>query len=130
MRASIIAVLALSLSACYRSPPADDVEWKSTNDIVVEKIAEERGITEQDAQAVLDADIALQHKIDAIRQADPTLNWVTIGISTGKFSEDMNSGVYRTYEECLKGSWMADNECIPIPALPDSYWNAEQAVAQ
>jgi hypothetical protein len=70
------------------------------------------------------AEVARWERINAIRRADPALNWLNIGITTDKFSESLSSEVYKTFKECAKSSWMEDNECIPIPALPDSYWAA------
>jgi hypothetical protein len=73
----------------------------------------------------MDEAVVRQQKTDAIRQADPALNWVGIGISTGKFSESMASWTFRTYDECVKYPRGEASECIPIPALPKSYWDAE-----
>lgn len=75
------------------------------------------------------AEIARGRRIEAIRHADSALNWINIGVTTGKFSESLGSSVHKTFDECIKSSWMEDNECVPIPALPDSYWNAGEQVA-
>jgi hypothetical protein len=78
------------------------------------------------AQAELNAQIARERQIEEVRQRDSALNWVNIGISTGKFSESLGTSVHRTYEECIAHSVREANECFPIAALPGSYWAASE----
>lgn len=65
-------------------------------------------------------------RIEEIRRKDPALNWVNVGISTGKFSESINTTVYRTYDECERDPFMETSSCFPIARLPESYWKAEE----
>lgn len=72
----------------------------------------------------VEAQLLLEKQVESQRQSDPALNWVNIGIATGKFSESIHSSVHRTHADCAAASYMEDNTCFPIRALPDSYWNA------
>ncbi len=76
------------------------------------------------AEAEAEAQLARERKIEEIRQRDPNVNWVNIGITTGKFSESLRTSTHKTYDECVAHSYMEDNDCFPIAALPESYWNA------
>jgi predicted small lipoprotein YifL len=76
------------------------------------------------ARQAAEAERLRESQIQAARQSDPALNWVSIGISTGKFSESIASSVYKTHEECVQHSYLSDNTCFPIAALPSSYWDA------
>lgn len=122
----------LLLTACYQSPSEQTSasvqpdQQKSDYDIAIDEYAESNGMTVDAVKKQIADEEAEQSRINSIRQADPNLNWVRIGISTGKFSESMNSGVHRTYSECVERANMSSNECIPIRSLPDSYWNAER----
>jgi hypothetical protein len=71
-------------------------------------------------------EIAEQHEKeieDHIRK-DRNLNWIRIGISTGKFSESISHSVYKTWTECQDSQLSEANTCIPVNALPASYWKA------
>jgi hypothetical protein len=111
------------LAACSEPPPAPIADTESPYDIAVRMTAEEQGIPVEAAQKELDAEIAREGRIQAIRQNDAAINWMKIGISTGKFSESISTSVHKTYSECVENSWSEDNECVPIPALPNSYWD-------
>lgn len=106
---------------------------KNDADIAIEEYAKENGMTvdavkieAQKQQAEYERVQAVQAQIDAVRHADKSLNWTRIGISTGKFDESIYGDVYKTHAECVEMSNSEANVCLPIQALPDSYWNAGQ----
>lgn len=120
----LIIALAVALIGCGPPPqtynptpeqPSANTETPMTPEDHAEAIA---------AQVAIDEQAAREREIEAARHGDPALNWVNIGISTGKFSESMSTSVHRTYEECAAHGGEEDHECIPISALPSSYWNA------
>lgn len=125
-RASPRATACLGLTAliacagCDPGPNANRMRSPVVNEATNEAVA----VVAVENQAEINAAIERERQIASVRQNDRSLNWVNIGISTGKFSESLHSSVHRTYEECVASSFMEDNECFPIPALPDSYWNA------
>jgi hypothetical protein len=128
MKYTIVSVIALLIVGCGDSRTNYERKTEiaaSATASAAEHAAQQAATTEQ---AKLDteraAQIAAEQQIAAIRQADPSLDWINIGISTGKYSESLHTSVHKTYEECMKSSWMADNGCVPIAALPESYWDA------
>lgn len=50
------------------------------------------------------------------------VNWMLIGISTGKYSEQITTAVFKTLQECEQAANEEANACTPIAALPASYW--------
>jgi len=107
--------------------PDHALPTKSDADIAIEEYASENGMTAEAAKIEIQKQQeiqAAQSKIDAVRHADKSLNWMRIGISTGKFSESINGQVYKTNVECVAMSLSEANVCLPIRALPESYWNA------
>ncbi len=123
----VIAAVAL-LVGCSQPPPDYDnflseAHGNAATPAAAPLTAEEQAAATA-AQAELNAEIVRERQIEEIRRRDPAVNWVNIGISTGKFSESIGSTVHQTHEECIRRSAMEDNECFPIPALPDSYWKA------
>jgi hypothetical protein len=110
---NLIALAPLALLAACGQTPA-------------ENLAEQHGIPVEEAQAAIDDAQARAARVEAVRQEDPTLNWVSIGISTGKVSESLTTRVHRTYKDCAAFSPESDNQCVPINALPQSYWDAEK----
>lgn len=67
-------------------------------------------------------------RVATVRAADPALDWVSVGISTGKFSESIDGMTFDTQDECVRWIVKSDHICFPIPALPQSYWDAERPV--
>lgn len=108
---AMIAMMGLALVGCSQSP--------------AEQVAKETGATVEQAQQALDAVAAREARINAARQQDPALDWARFSITTSKYSEWTSSGVYKTHAECVAAADKTSNECIPIPALPQSYWDAE-----
>ena len=72
------------------------------------------------------AAIERENQITAARRSNPEVNWVLVGISTGKYDEHISSEVYKTFEECQKGAVEESSTCVPVPALPQSYWDVEK----
>lgn len=110
-------IAGLLLAGCHEPRPADYY--------VAEPAPAPAEISSQQKQAQ-QAEAERQRRIDAARQSDPALNWVRIGITTGKFSESISSTVHKTYAECVASGWSEANTCHPIAALPKSYWDAER----
>jgi len=124
MRKSIPCFLLLTFttaSGCDNQDPLPRQQWEDQ----VSQTEITPQIT-QEEQAKIDAEVARWEKIERARHSDPKLNWLQIGISTGKFSETISSRVFKTYDECEASSLLEDWTCAPIAALPKSYWDAEQ----
>ena len=68
---------------------------------------------------------AEQQRIQSLREKNPEVNWMMISITAGKYSEDIEAEVYRTYDECRQIQPWEDTECVPIAALPESYWTTK-----
>lgn len=117
-----ISAAAVLITACDvdQSPPVYQVEKETVREVAVDPIKEVE-------EARVKIEVEKQAAIDAARQSDPNLNWVRVGISTGKFSESISTTVHKTYAECLESAWSEANDCVPTSKLPDSYWNAEGA---
>lgn len=122
MRLIVVALPAVLIGCSKPSPDAVAAPATSYGtEIAVEETLN------SSASAEPDPEVVRERQIEATRQKDPALNWVNIGITTGKFSESLGSSVHQTYDECINRSAMEDNECFPIPALPKSYWDAKPA---
>lgn len=122
-----ITVLLLSATSCG-SPDNERSFWHPTA-----KVAEVEIEAPVMTQAEIEAENAEYEKarqkadrVAQIRQKNTELNWVWIGLTTGKFSESMDTIVFKTYDQCSAYTPMSENECIPIRALPQSYWDAEK----
>lgn len=118
--------LAAMASACSPEPPRDP--YAGAEHLLNESPAE-TPINQVQADA-LEKQRQLEAEIDEARKKNTDVNWMHIGISTGKFSESLSAMVYQTHNECIAASFMEDNECVPVPALPDSYWNAKPVKAK
>lgn len=66
-----------------------------------------------------------QRRIQSLREQNPEVNWLMVGITTGKYSEDIAAEVYRTHDECRQNQPFEDTECVAIAALPESYWTTK-----
>lgn len=120
--------LAILLAGCgrkERSGHSEESYTTSIPDVVVSETVEEKNERErlEKEQESLRKEY---ERILEIRSKDPNLNWINIGITTGKFSESISSSVFKTYEECVNAGYMEDHTCSPITALPKSYWDAEK----
>lgn len=147
-RLAMAAALSLALAACGQSDSNPDSAGDAVSGTSDEMLTEPSAVTvmnaeaakavavEQAERAKLEAAERVEQlrqerirqerfaRIEGIRRKDPALNWVSVGISTGKFSESIDTTVHRTYAECAEASSMESNSCFPIARLPDSYWNA------
>lgn len=77
-------------------------------------------IEQEEQQARQEAERAEQE--EQRRQTVKGLNWILIGISTGKYSESLTTNVFKTYKECSEAAQDEANSCVPIAALPKEYW--------
>lgn len=124
LRCILMSIAAIAVAGCSEPIEAPDDAPESPYETVVRMTAEEQGISPEAAKVEIDAEMEREREIESIRQSDPALNWVNVGISTFKHSNSLNTSVHRTYEECVNHSHMKANSCFPISALPDSYWSA------
>lgn len=129
---AVMASLCIALSGCGQ--PGSDRQGSDDGAVATSAVeatdpaqaAAERQAARAEAERerVQRAETERLDRMAKVRQADPALNWINIGISTSKTSEDLHTGVHRTYAECVADASMEDNNCIPIAKLPDSYWKA------
>lgn len=57
---------------------------------------------------------AEQIRQEKLLREDPLLDWVNIGISTGKYTESISSSVHDTYAECEAYRIKEKHTCFPI----------------
>lgn len=108
MKKYFVALTALTLTACGAPAP-------TAEELAVQQAAERRVQAEQ----------VEQRRIQSLREQNPEVNWLMVGITTGKYSEDIAAEVYRTHDECRQNQPFEDTECVAIAALPESYWTTK-----
>jgi len=132
---ALLATACLVLSACGRPEPEPGSTSGSNGNDWTRAIATPTSATpaedaaamerRAEAEAAERAEMERLFRIEETRRADPALNWVNVGISTGKFSESIDTSIHRTHDECMAVLREEDSSCFPIARLPDSYWEAE-----
>lgn len=90
----VLLAIVANVAGCSGNPLPPQ-EWQKQEAVIEEELQ----ITAEE-QAKIDAEAARWEKIENARHADPKLNWLWTGITTGKFSESISSRVYKTYDEC------------------------------